>query len=232
MEVQVVFEYDDGFMKVGMSEAYTLNMLLDEFNYLTRESWLIFPTPPTHRREDGSVVHGWTDNWRATASLLSEHIQLDLPPRIVEDNSRGALIWNPTKQAKLLRYWSWIQQEIEVGVFIPASGRDVEYWWKLIIPFEPEAPDVYFPNTLMDLAIQHARMVSPEVAQFLLEIEHFAFQTRYVFNRVRVWYCPKCLVQMGNQRWDCRSYPQRKLTANEQPPKPLRPQKPHQPPNR
>jgi hypothetical protein len=193
MEVQVVFEYYDGFMRVGMGEAYTLNMLLDEFNYLTRESWLIFPLPPTHRREDGSVVHGWTDNWRATESLLREQMKLDLPPRIVEDNSRGALIWNPTKQAKILRYWSWIQQEVEVGVFIPAAGRDVEYWWKLVIPFESEAPDVYFPNTLMDLVIQHARLVTPEVAQLLSEIEHFAFQTRYAFNRVRVWYCPRVL---------------------------------------
>jgi hypothetical protein len=40
MEVQVVFEYFDGFMRVGMDAAYTLNMLLNEFNYLTRESWL------------------------------------------------------------------------------------------------------------------------------------------------------------------------------------------------
>jgi hypothetical protein len=193
MPVQVLFEYDDGFMKVGMGEAYTLNMLLDEFHYLTRESWMIFPTPPILRKDDGAVVHGWTDNWAETAAILSEYTQLQLPPRIVEDRNRGALIWNPIKQAKLLRYWSWIQQEIEVGVFVPDPVRDVEYWMKVIIPFEPDAEDVYYPDTLMDLFIEHASLITPEVAQFVSEIEHFAFQTRYVFNRVRVWYCPRVL---------------------------------------
>jgi hypothetical protein len=66
-------------MRVGMDAAYTLNMLLDEFNYLTHESWFIFPTPPTTRREDGSVVHGWTDDWNATVALLKEHILLEHP---------------------------------------------------------------------------------------------------------------------------------------------------------
>jgi hypothetical protein len=38
MDVQATFEYDDGFMKAGMGESYTLKMLMDEFWYLTRES--------------------------------------------------------------------------------------------------------------------------------------------------------------------------------------------------
>jgi hypothetical protein len=194
MEVQVVFEYyEGGFMKVGMDAAYTLSMPLDEFHYLTHESWFIFPTGPISRKEDGSIVHGWTEDWKVTSTVLQEHAMIEHPPRIVEDNSRGALINDATKQSKLLKYWYWIQQEIEVGVFIPAIGKDVEYWWKLVIPFEPEADDLYFPSTLMELAIQHARMVSPVVANFLTENDQFIFQTRHAFNRVRVWFCPKVL---------------------------------------
>jgi hypothetical protein len=70
MDVQVVFEYGDGFMNVGMSEAYTLRMLIDEFWYLTRESWGIFPTLPIRRNLDGAVVHGATENWLETNAML------------------------------------------------------------------------------------------------------------------------------------------------------------------
>jgi hypothetical protein len=193
MDVQVVFEYDDGFMKIGMGEAYTLNMLVDEFHYLTRESWLIFPTLPIQRIEDGSVVHGWTDNWAETAALLREQSQLQLPPRIIEDRSRGALICKAESQTKLIKYWSRIQRDVEVGVYIPGENKDIEYWMGITVPFEPDAEDAYYPGTLMDLFIQNARILSPEVAQWLTIVDKFAVQTRYAFNSVRVWYCPKVL---------------------------------------
>jgi hypothetical protein len=187
MDVQVVFEYDDGFMKVGMGEAYTLNMLIDEFHYLTRESWMIFPTLPIQRNEDGSIVHGWTDNWPETSALLQKQKKLKLPPRIIEDKCRGALIFNPTSQAKLIQYWAWIQQNIEVGVFIPGDNRDVEYWTMITVPYEPDADLSYYPDTLMSMFIQSASLITPEVAHWLADIRPFIVQTRYAFNSVKVW---------------------------------------------
>jgi hypothetical protein len=127
MEVQVVFEYDEGLMKVGMGEAYTLKMLCDEFWFLTRESWLIFPTLPIKRNEDGSVVHGATEDWTKTSSLLQRQKELYLPPRIVEDKGRGTLICNGVSQGKILQYWARIEQQIEVGIFIPEESKNVEY---------------------------------------------------------------------------------------------------------
>jgi hypothetical protein len=190
MDVQVVFEYDEGFMKVGMGEAYTLKMLTDEFWYLTRESWGIFPTLPIKRNDDGSVVHGVTENWTETSALLQRQKKLHLPPKIIEDRGRGTLIRNVTSQGKPLQYWARIQQNIEVGIFIPEESKNVEYWMNLTIQFEPNAKPEDYPRFLMEMCWQRTRLISNGVAQWLEEVKDFVVQTRYAFNSVRVWYCP------------------------------------------
>jgi hypothetical protein len=60
MDVQVIIEYDDGLMKVGMGNAYTIRMLWEEFRSLTHETWEFGPTLPIGRNIDGTVVHGVT----------------------------------------------------------------------------------------------------------------------------------------------------------------------------
>jgi hypothetical protein len=195
MDVQVVFEYGDGFMKVGMSESYTLRMLMDEFWYLTRESWEIFPTLPTKRNLDGAVVHEATENWTETKATLQREKKLKLPPKIIEDRGRGTLIRNAISQGKLLQYWARIEEEIEVGIFIPEETngvpRNVEYWMNLTLQYAPNAKPDDYPGFLMDMCLQKTRMISNGVAQWLEGISDFRVETRYVFNKVRVWYCPK-----------------------------------------
>jgi hypothetical protein len=58
MEVPVRIEYEDGFMKVGMGNAYTIRTLWDEFRSLTHETWEFGPSLPIRREIDGTVVHG------------------------------------------------------------------------------------------------------------------------------------------------------------------------------
>jgi hypothetical protein len=60
MDIQVMIKYEQGFMKVGMGEAYTLNMLTEEYWFLTHQTWEFMPTQPIGRNLDGSVIHGIT----------------------------------------------------------------------------------------------------------------------------------------------------------------------------
>lgn len=39
MDVQAIIEYEEGYMKVGMEEAYTIRMLAREFWELTQQLW-------------------------------------------------------------------------------------------------------------------------------------------------------------------------------------------------
>jgi hypothetical protein len=96
-------------------------------------------------------------------------------------------------QARLIQYWSWIQKDIEVGVFIPGDNRDIEYWMLATVPFESEADLSYYPHELMNIFIQKTGMITAELAQWVAEVPEFIVQTRYAFNSVKVWYCPKTL---------------------------------------
>jgi hypothetical protein len=58
MEVPVRIEYDDGFMNVGMGNAYTIRMLYEEFKSLMHETWECGRARPIRREIDGTVVHG------------------------------------------------------------------------------------------------------------------------------------------------------------------------------
>jgi hypothetical protein len=49
MHIQAIIEYEDGYMKVGMEEAYTITMLTNEFPALTQNQWGIYPIMG-HRR--------------------------------------------------------------------------------------------------------------------------------------------------------------------------------------
>jgi hypothetical protein len=43
MSVQSLIEYDQGFMRVGMGDAYTISMIAEEFGRLTQGPWGFYP---------------------------------------------------------------------------------------------------------------------------------------------------------------------------------------------
>jgi hypothetical protein len=142
MDLRVIIEYDDGYMKVGMGEAYTIRMLSNEFWELTRRTWEFGPALPIRREIDGTVVHGITWDWREPT------------PKILEERGRGTLIRNLKSQGKLLQYWAWAGTAIDVGIFFPEANWNIEYWMKLTLQQVPddEDPSVY-PTKLKDLCL-------------------------------------------------------------------------------
>jgi hypothetical protein len=114
MDLQVVIEYDEGFMQVGMSEAYTLRMLANEFWELTQQCWEFYPSNSLHREINGAIVHGITWNRNEFRDIVALDEKIEPPPKILEERGRGALIRNQKSQGKLLQYWAWAGSEIDV----------------------------------------------------------------------------------------------------------------------
>jgi hypothetical protein len=104
MELQVEIEYDDGFMIVGMEEAYTIRMLASEFWEVTLQTWEFAPTGVSRREIDGTVVHGVTWEINEHRALVAEGEKVVPPPKILAEPGRGTLIRNGASQAKLLQY--------------------------------------------------------------------------------------------------------------------------------
>jgi hypothetical protein len=189
MEVPVRIEYDDGFMKVGMENAYTIRMLYEEFRSITHETWEFGPTLPIRREIDGTVVHGITWEWSELRALINEDAEVEHPPKIIEERGRGTLIRNLRSQGKLLQYWARSGSKMEVGVFLPAevNGQpwNVEYWMDLILRLVPEAQPEDYVSAVRDLAIAKILEFSGATAQWLDGIENYRVETRYAFNTVR-----------------------------------------------
>jgi hypothetical protein len=62
--VQAVIKYEEGHMKVGMEEGYTVHMLSNEFWAVTQNQWDIYPVLGTKRLSDRSVVRQTTENFK------------------------------------------------------------------------------------------------------------------------------------------------------------------------
>jgi hypothetical protein len=92
MEVPVRIEYEDGFMKVGMGNAYTIRMLYEEFKSLTHETWEFGPALPIRREIDGTVVHGITWEWSEVSALIKTYAEVQHPSKVIEERGRGTLI--------------------------------------------------------------------------------------------------------------------------------------------
>jgi hypothetical protein len=195
MDVQVIIEYEDGFMKVGMGEAYTIRMLWEEFRSLTHGTWEFGPTLPIRRNIDGTVVHGITGDGAELSALIDEDTEVRHPPKVVEDRGRGTLIRNRTSQGKLLQYWARSRSKIEVGIFLPGEIEgvpwNVEYWMDLSLQLLPDAQPEDYPVVLRNLCIQKIQEFSSRAAQWSEGIgDQFRIETRYLFNSVRFWLCP------------------------------------------
>jgi hypothetical protein len=131
MEVQAIIDYDQGYTRVGMGNAYTIQMLADEFLTVTQNQWRIYPLNGHRRLTDGAVVHGVTNDYDIFRAAAADHELQKLPPKILEERGRGTQIMSVEDQGKLLQYWAHYGRPLEVGVFFPTEKMKIEYWMNI-----------------------------------------------------------------------------------------------------
>jgi hypothetical protein len=187
MDFQVIVEYEEWFMKVGMSEAYTIRMLTNEFWELTQQCCEFAPVNGYRREVDGTVVHGVTWDIREHRAIVASDEMIEPPPKILEERGRGTLIRDIKSQGKLFQYWAWAQSPIEVGVYLPETNWKIEYWMSLTLQAVPgdDDPSIY-PRILKEMWMQRLREISNGVAQMLETFrDDFGMVTRYLYNNLR-----------------------------------------------
>jgi hypothetical protein len=64
METQIMIEYDGGYMKEGIGNAYTIQMIYEDFMFLTGNTWKIFPAMAYRRLNDGTIVHNCVTDYQ------------------------------------------------------------------------------------------------------------------------------------------------------------------------
>jgi hypothetical protein len=84
---------------------------------------------------------------------------------------------------------------MEVGVFLPADIEgdpwNLEYWMSLSLQLIPDAQPEDYASILRNLCIEKISEFSGRTAQWLDGIDDYRIETRYLFNSVRFWLCPK-----------------------------------------
>jgi hypothetical protein len=145
METRIMIEYDGGYMREGIGNAYTIQMIYDDFMFLTGNTWKIYPALAYRRLNDGTIVHNCVSDFQESQLIRSEHTQLEHPPRIIEDRGRGSEILSPEDQGKLMQYWAWSQLPLDVGVIFPTRDhRTYEFWFETRLQPMPEDNDNFF----------------------------------------------------------------------------------------
>jgi hypothetical protein len=91
-------------------------MLANEHYALTQGTWEMYPKADYRRLVDGTIIHNFTTDLREFQQVLAVDELIEPPPKILEERGRGTEICSMVDQEKLLQYWAWTQQEIEVGV--------------------------------------------------------------------------------------------------------------------
>jgi hypothetical protein len=189
MEVQVMIEYQMGYTRIGMGNAYTIRMLADEFEAVTQGRWGVYPVQGHRRLTDGTVVHGITNDRDIYWAFASDHTIQVCPPKILEERGRGTLISNQADQGKLLQFWAFGQKEIEVGVGLPLDGRKYEYWMKVTLYPIPDDED---PTIYLREAYRLAKeRLYPITQQLDVLGDAFNYRMRYVSSTVRIWFIPQ-----------------------------------------
>jgi hypothetical protein len=118
METQILIEYDNGYMREGIGNTYTIQMVYDEFMVLTHNMWELYPALAYRGLLLGTIVHNCMTDYRANQVVRADRGQQEHPPRIIEDKGRGSEIHSKEDQGKLLQYWAWSQFPLDVGVTI------------------------------------------------------------------------------------------------------------------
>jgi hypothetical protein len=194
--IQEVIEYEYGYMRVGMGEAYTIRMLTNQFLALAQNTWEIFPKAGCRRLIDGSVVHNVTTDLHEYHSVLALDDMIVRPPKILEERGRGTEIHSLADQAKLPQYLAWSQQEIEVGVMVPETKNVLEYWVFLKLrPLPGDEEPTTYHHELHRLWLERLRDTSPTVAQNLETLGNdFGMRMRYLYKSLRVWFTPSASI--------------------------------------
>jgi hypothetical protein len=96
-ETRILLEYELGYMKVGVPNAYTIQMIYDDFIYLN-EAWDIYPAQACRRLSDGTIVHNCTTDFRTGQLLRVAAETVDPPVNVIEDRGRGSEINSVTDQ--------------------------------------------------------------------------------------------------------------------------------------
>jgi hypothetical protein len=123
-ETQVLVEYENGYMREGIGNTYTIQVLYEDSEFISTGSWDIYPALAYRRTNDGIIIHNCCNDFRAAQILRSEGSPVIHPVRILEDNGLGSEIHNLDDQGKLLQYWAWAQMPLDVGVIFPSKdGR-------------------------------------------------------------------------------------------------------------
>jgi hypothetical protein len=122
--------------------------------------------------------------------------------RIQEERGRGTEIRSPSDQAKLLQYWAWAEQPIEVGVLVPDEKYTLEFWMKLTLQPLPGDEDMaLYPQQLKELWLEKLRTTSQTIAVNLETVGNdFRMRFRYLYNRLRVWFVPRVSFEGGINR--------------------------------
>jgi hypothetical protein len=191
-ETQVLIEYESGYMREGISNTYTIQILYDDFMAFTENTWEIYPAAAYRRTVDGTIAHNCIRDFRTGQILRSEAIPASQPTRIIEDRGRGSEIHNKEDQGKLMQYWAWAQLPLDVCVIFPTKdGHTYEFWHELSLhPLEENDGDPYFCfRVVKEMWMERLRRDSPCVA-YAFERDHlsddFSVKMRYVFNKIRL----------------------------------------------
>jgi hypothetical protein len=121
-------------MREGVGNAYTIQIIHDDFMLLKQNSWGFYPALPERRLLDGTIVHKCTTDSRTSQLFRAGNAPVNHPLRIIEDRGRGSEIHNEEDMDRLLQYWEWAQLPLEVGIIFPTKdGLTFEFWMKLTI---------------------------------------------------------------------------------------------------
>jgi hypothetical protein len=185
-----------------MGEAYTIRMLAQEFWELTQRQWTFYPISGYRRSVEGAVVHKVTAKHKEFHSVVSQDALIPLPAKILEERGRGTEIHSTPDQGKLLKYWAWLQQPIEVGVLFPEVNHTIEYWMNITLQPVPDDEDpLTYHRVLKELWMDRLRGISKGVAQSLATFgDDFGVSVRYLHNSLRVWFAPNGSIRSRGNR--------------------------------
>jgi hypothetical protein len=197
---QVMIEYDYGHMRVGMGDAYTVRMLANDHCTLTQGTWEMYPKAGYRRLVDGTIIHNFTTDRNEFQGLLAVDHLIEPPPKILEEHGRRTEICSVVDQGKLLRYWAWTQQELEVGIGVP-DNYVLEYWMNVTLQPVPGDDEPFtYHRELQAIWLERLRDTVPMVAQKLGAAGDFVTKMIYLYNRLRIWFVPKVNFQGGMTR--------------------------------
>jgi hypothetical protein len=146
------------------------------------------------------VIHKVTTDFDEFQAVRAHEAMVVPPVKVLEE--RGTEIRSVLDQAKLLQYWAWLQQPIEVGPLLPEANYTVEYWMSITLQPVPGDDDpTTYHRILKELWMERLRGISQGLAQGLASMsDDFRVRVRYIFNGLRIWFVPNGAFQADTNR--------------------------------